>query len=170
MPAICQAHFITINLITLFARPIYLSIYLSVCLSVYLSVCLSVYGCTVVFFNLGRFFSFLILYTVGRTPWTAVQPIARPLRTRRTTQTQNNSTQISMPQVGFEPTIPVFERAKTVHALERAATVIGICSTYMPYICIMQTMKSDPYALPQTEEQFCFFFDFRSPFGASLAS
>jgi hypothetical protein len=24
-----------------------------------------------------------------------------------------------MPQVGFEPTIPVFERTKTVHALDR---------------------------------------------------
>jgi hypothetical protein len=33
-----------------------------------------------------------------------------------------------MPQVGLEPTIPVFERAKTVHALDRAATVIGNCS------------------------------------------
>jgi hypothetical protein len=31
-----------------------------------------------------------------------------------------------MRQVGFEHTIPVFERAKTVHALEGAATVIGI--------------------------------------------
>jgi hypothetical protein len=31
-----------------------------------------------------------------------------------------------MPQVGLEPTIPVFERAKTVHALDRAATVIGL--------------------------------------------
>jgi hypothetical protein len=30
-----------------------------------------------------------------------------------------------MPQVEFEPTIPVFDRAKTVHALDRAATVIG---------------------------------------------
>jgi hypothetical protein len=30
-----------------------------------------------------------------------------------------------MPQVGFEPTIPVFEQAKTVHALDRAAAVIG---------------------------------------------
>jgi hypothetical protein len=30
-----------------------------------------------------------------------------------------------MPGVGFEPTIPVFERAKTVHALDYAATVIG---------------------------------------------
>jgi hypothetical protein len=27
--------------------------------------------------------------------------------------------------VGFEPTIPAFERAKIVHALDSAATVIG---------------------------------------------
>jgi hypothetical protein len=32
-----------------------------------------------------------------------------------------------MPQVGFEPTISVIELVKTVHVLERAATVIG-CS------------------------------------------
>jgi hypothetical protein len=31
-----------------------------------------------------------------------------------------------MPWVWFEPTIQAFERAKTVHALERAATVIGM--------------------------------------------
>jgi hypothetical protein len=31
-----------------------------------------------------------------------------------------------MPQVGFEPTIPVFERAETVQALHCAASVIGI--------------------------------------------
>jgi hypothetical protein len=30
-----------------------------------------------------------------------------------------------MPRVGFESVIPVFERAKTVHALDRAAAVIG---------------------------------------------
>jgi hypothetical protein len=30
-----------------------------------------------------------------------------------------------MPQVRFETTIPVFERAKTVHDLDHAATVIG---------------------------------------------
>jgi hypothetical protein len=29
-----------------------------------------------------------------------------------------------MPRVGFEPTIRVFERAKTVHALDRSVTVI----------------------------------------------
>jgi hypothetical protein len=39
---------------------------------------------------------------------------------------QNKYTQISTSQVGFESTIPVFERAKTVHTLHRAATLIGI--------------------------------------------
>jgi hypothetical protein len=29
----------------------------------------------------------LILYTVGRTPWTGDQPVARPLPTHRTTRT-----------------------------------------------------------------------------------
>jgi hypothetical protein len=40
----------------------------------------------------------------------------------------NKRSQTSMSQVEFEPTIPVFELVKTVHALERSATVIG--STY----------------------------------------
>jgi hypothetical protein len=30
-----------------------------------------------------------------------------------------------MASMWFEPTIPVFERVRTVHALERAATVIA---------------------------------------------
>jgi hypothetical protein len=30
-----------------------------------------------------------------------------------------------MPQVGFEPTIPALEQARTVLALDRTATVIG---------------------------------------------
>jgi hypothetical protein len=30
-----------------------------------------------------------------------------------------------MPCVGFEPTIPASERAKTVHALDRSTTVTG---------------------------------------------
>jgi hypothetical protein len=71
-----------------------------------------------------RFFSFLILYAVSRTPWTGDQPVARPLPTHRTTQTQNKLTQTSMPLVGFEPKIPVFERAKTGHDLDCAATAI----------------------------------------------
>jgi hypothetical protein len=31
-----------------------------------------------------------------------------------------------MSWVGFEPTIPASERGKTVHALDRAATVTGV--------------------------------------------
>jgi hypothetical protein len=57
---------------------------------------------------------------------TVYQPVARPLPAHRTTQTQNKHTQIPTPLVGFEDTIPVFERAKRVHALGLAATVIGI--------------------------------------------
>jgi hypothetical protein len=35
-----------------------------------------------------------------------------------------------MPRVGFELTIPAFERAKAVHALGRAVTVMGRGTTY----------------------------------------
>jgi hypothetical protein len=70
-------------------------------------------------------FLFLNLYIIGRAPSTGHQPVARPLPTERTPSTQNKRTQPSMPRVGFEPTIPVFERAKTVHVLDRAAAVIG---------------------------------------------
>jgi hypothetical protein len=44
--------------------------------------------------NLVDFFSFLILYIVGRTPWTKNQSVARPLPTHRTTLTQNKRTDI----------------------------------------------------------------------------
>jgi hypothetical protein len=42
--------------------------------------------------NLDWFFSFLGLCRVGRTPWTGDEPVARPLPTHRTTQTQNKYT------------------------------------------------------------------------------
>jgi hypothetical protein len=70
---------------------------------------------------------FLNPRTVDKTPWTEDQSVARPVPTQRKTQTQNRHTQTSMPRVGFETTIPAFERVKTVHALDRAATVIGWC-------------------------------------------
>jgi hypothetical protein len=44
--------------------------------------------------GLGRFFSFLILHTVGGTLWTGDQPVVRPLPTNRTTQTQTKRTHI----------------------------------------------------------------------------
>jgi hypothetical protein len=63
-------------------------------------------------------------------PWPGDQTVTRPLPTHRTTQTQNKRTQTSMPRVGFEPATLVFEQAKTVHALDRATTVIG-CHSHM---------------------------------------
>jgi hypothetical protein len=96
------------------------SVHVSCALESYLSMALQV-----LLLDLGRFFNFLIIYTVGRTFWTGDQPVARPLPTHRTIQTQNKRTRTFMPWVGFELTIPAFGRAKTVHALDRAATVIG---------------------------------------------
>jgi hypothetical protein len=80
--------------------------------------------------DLGCFFRVLIFYIVDRTPWTGDQPVARPLPAHRIAQTQNKGTQTFMPRVGFEPTIPVFEQMKTVHALNGAATLIGIFLLY----------------------------------------
>jgi hypothetical protein len=73
----------------------------------------------------GRIFSFLIFYTVGRTPWTGDQPVARPLPAHRIAQTQNEGTQTCMLKVGFEPTTPVFDPANTVHASDPAATMVA---------------------------------------------
>jgi hypothetical protein len=47
-------------------------------------------------------------------------------RRKAATYTQSKRIQTSSPQVVFEPTIPVFERAKTVHELDRVATVVGL--------------------------------------------
>jgi hypothetical protein len=58
------------------------------------------------------------------------QPVARPLPTYTTTQTQNKCTQTSMPGVGFEPTILVFVQGKTVLVLDHAATLIGTVQSY----------------------------------------
>jgi hypothetical protein len=49
-----------------------------------------------------------------------------PVSRKAATYTHDKRTQTSMPRVGFEPTIPSFERAETVHALDRAASVIKI--------------------------------------------
>jgi hypothetical protein len=82
-----------------------------------------IYGSTALV-DLGRFFSFLIY---RESVWFPGRGSARPkhLFTHRSAQTLTKRTQTSMPWVGFEPTIPVFERAKEVHALDCAATVIG---------------------------------------------
>jgi hypothetical protein len=104
----------------------YLSIYSSICLFICPSVCLSLYLCFYSpFIDLVRSLSSSIVYTVGRTLWKADKPVTTPQLTHRATQTQNKRIQTCMPWMGFEPTIPALERAKTVHALYCAATVIG---------------------------------------------
>jgi hypothetical protein len=52
----------------------------------YTTMILSIYSSTALV-RLGRFYQFLNLYRVVRTPWTGDQPIARPLPTHRKTQT-----------------------------------------------------------------------------------
>jgi hypothetical protein len=59
----------------------------------------------------------------------AVQPLwtldGGSARRKAAICTQNKRTQTSMSWLGFQTTIPVFERAKTVHAFDGAATVFG---------------------------------------------
>jgi hypothetical protein len=44
-----------------------------------------------------------------------------------------------MPWVGFETTIPAFEQAEIVHALDRAATVIGLINLGMQIHILKRT-------------------------------
>jgi hypothetical protein len=90
------------------------------CLSIYLWLYSSLLG-------RGRFCSFLIFYTVGRTLWTGDQIVTRPLPTHK----PRIKAQKSTPQVGFETTISVLVWAKTVHALDRAATVTGLSTALL---------------------------------------
>jgi hypothetical protein len=111
-----------------------------------LSVCLWLYSPLL---DLGRFFSSQICYTVCRTPSTGDQSVTRPLPTHRRAQTQNKSTQTSMPQVGFETTISAFERSKTVHTLDRTATVIDCLGDLDDHLALSVTaiFKLTPWYL-----------------------
>jgi hypothetical protein len=74
-------------------------------------------------FTVSRLFFFHFdHFTDGRTPWTRDQLVARPLP-KHTINTYTY--QRSIPCVGLEPTIPASERSKTIHALDRSATVSG---------------------------------------------
>jgi hypothetical protein len=52
-----------------------------------------------------------------------------------------------MSQVGYEPTIPVLELAKTVHALDRTTTVIGgykrLACVILPFCVLAVRFGSD---------------------------
>jgi hypothetical protein len=97
-------------------------------------------------------FQFLNLYIVCKTPWTGDQSVARPLTTHRTTQTRNKCTQTSIPRVVFEPTIPLFERAKTLHASDKAVAVTGSRlvtitkkNIFHIFLCLDRSLMQDIY-------------------------
>jgi hypothetical protein len=69
-------------------------------------------------------FSFVIICKVGTTPGTGDQPVARPLLTHITAQTQHKHIQTFISRVGIETSSPASKRAKTVYASDCAATVI----------------------------------------------
>jgi hypothetical protein len=73
------------------------------------------------------FSSVIILQTVGLFGRVISPSQGRYLNTGQHKHRINAYThQTSMPWVGFEPTIPATKRVKTVHALDRAATVTGL--------------------------------------------
>jgi hypothetical protein len=120
---------------------LYLSIYLSIYLSTYLSICLSIY--------LSIYLSMALQPFVGPWPffsvsWSFTQSVGllgrgiSPSQDRYWTErTRNKRTQTFMPQMGFEPMIPVFQRTKTVHALDCAATVICLLLTRVVNYIVM---------------------------------
>jgi hypothetical protein len=109
----------------------------NIVLNAYVTVSLSLsLSGSIALVDIDRFFSFL-MYTqsvgvLGR----GISHRKVATYTHRTTQTQ-----ISMHRVEFEPTIPMFERAKTVHALDRPATVIDVIQPRM--VNSIQTVVMD---------------------------
>jgi hypothetical protein len=81
--------------------------------------------------SIGLISQFFYHFTDGRTPWTGHQLVARPLPKHRITQTQNKH--IHIPNIHALCGIRASERVKTVHALDRSATVTGYFSAYFPY-------------------------------------
>jgi hypothetical protein len=108
-------------------KPVFL-VALSIYLSIYLSMYLSLYGSTAIV-EFGRFFSSLIsTQSVGLLGRVISPSQGRYLHTAQ--HKQNKCIQTSMSRVEFEPMIPGFERAKTVHALDSSATMVSLSSVH----------------------------------------
>jgi hypothetical protein len=71
------------------------------------------------------FHTFLIIQTVGMTPWAEDQLVERPLPTQANTNTEETQTNIYASS-GIRTHDPSVSAGKTVHALDSAATVMGI--------------------------------------------
>jgi hypothetical protein len=87
-------------------------------------------------------------WTIGMTPWAGDQLVARLLLVYKH--------QTSMPWVEFEPTIPGSERAKTVHALDRSATVTGQNKhTHTPKIHALSGIRKRDPSVRASEDNSC---------------
>jgi hypothetical protein len=98
-------------------------------------------------------FSFVIIFIqmVGLVGRVISPSQGRYLHTEQHKHRTNSHTH--MPWVGFEPTILVSKRAKCVHALDRAATVIGnSLSDIFRNQAINVTIETTPFRFL---EQFC---------------
>jgi hypothetical protein len=85
-------------------------------------------------------FSFWILYTFGRTPWTGDQPVVRPPLTHTTTEIQNKRTyKTHMPWVWFELT-----SRWTRFMLQTARSLWWAC---YEYTCLKYTLRTNEILL-----------------------
>jgi hypothetical protein len=90
------------------------------------------------------------------------EPVSRPLPTQD--KHRKSARNISMPRVRFEPTIPVLERAKTFHASDSAAIVIGtICVCVRNLRCSIGLILT--WSLTLREERSLRVFENRRIFG-----
>jgi hypothetical protein len=111
-----------------------LSITISAALSIYLSVSVYLHTALQRFVGPWPLFSFLMFYTVRMAPWTA-----RPLLAHTWHHKQNERIHTPMPQLGFGPTITVFERVKTL--MPKTARPPWSASLFLHFIidCYMYT-------------------------------
>jgi hypothetical protein len=76
-----------------------------------------------------QFKNLLCGYFISLLGW-EISPSQDPYLHRRTQTEKRVHTSISMPGMGFQPTIPMLKRQKTVHALGPSATAIGLHLCY----------------------------------------
>jgi hypothetical protein len=70
-------------------------------------------------------------YIFGRTPWAGDLLVARPLPVHKHRKTHTPTQTLNIHALsGVRIHIPASERGKTVHALDRSATVTGITRVY----------------------------------------
>jgi hypothetical protein len=96
-----------------------------------------IYGSTALL-KLSSFFSFLI-YTQSIALLGRGISLSQDRYLHTEQHKENKRTYTFTPRMGFEPTIPVLERAKTVYALDPAITVIGTLNNTAVKYCDMST-------------------------------